>query len=1098
MAVTNSNYKGNIEIISGFTPKGGAGTFPLVEAKDVLAVGTARLDYILDGMSLSASKNIKSYVDGAVSSESTRVEGSIRSDLGNKSDSANASGSVYARIAANVANTSTNTSNIATNASNINTLTSRLGEAGNAANSGGNAFQRIAKNAADITALNATVAGLGGGFVATSTAKTASASASDKQKLWVYTGTTGTWTQNHWYYWNGSAWADGGAAGGITIDANPFDLNSPASGASGMAADSGLVSHALGSLSSDLDRKAAEAANGYKIVTYIPEPITGKNININGNQITYVNSTDWLATTSIPIDDQTQYIIVSTNYSNNVIGIFVDADGTLLIQRNDFNPSANTKISTIAPYKNGARFFIASIHKNYFTKLRARCYVPSNSYKSNNVVFNTSAVTKITQQSKMSITIDTDSKLIGFTASSHRFYEYGGYYSAYNLTDTFSFAGKANTTISFYEDFDLKKIVNAPPINGRFVLSVWLGSTGSIADFYAPDFVDVLLNNVYQESAVFANLTDRIYNNKIKPIENNTTALLKYPGHAFVYHCPPIYIDTNNKTITFKSGHYILDYGYIDLNSDKVVSISGYNNNTCLFKIARSSASAWDNNVVIVSGGDNLTNKDVYIMCVYFANNNVSIYNDRSPVFAQPGVMENIYINGKRLTFNSQSNYFDPIKLHGSRSYSSSVGCVNYQDIGSTELAHIILYGQSLSLGWECPECITTQTVPNAYMIGNMVTINHGNAQGITMESLYSRVTTVGHEHPLVACGHAFTKLYNRYKDKNQKFIFTSCGEGGRTIEQLSKNATSTTHYNDEFIDAINSGKALATNRNTTISCPAIIFMQGEWNYNSNNTGLTPNSNCDTTKDGYKGLLLRLKNDMQADIMAKYQQTSPPMFFIYQTAGAYISNVDMTITKAQQEFADENPDVQLLSSTYFTPDYSGGHLSTNGYRWYGEMVAKQMYQFFVKGENTNRLYVESVDVTASHIYLHYHVPYLPLVLDTYTKESIADFGYRVIANDNDVAIASVTINNNTVILRMSKLLYGEIKIIYAGAGRAGSGNLRDSDPYLSMYTYYDDRQTSPNKRENYTPKDKNGNYIYNKPYPMYNWADHFYYSTTLV
>lgn len=117
----------------------------------------------------------------------------------------------------------------------------------------------------------------------------------------------------------------------------------------------------------------------------------------------------------------------------------------------------------------------------------------------------------------------------------------------------------------------------------------------------------------------------------------------------------------------------------------------------------------------------------------------------------------------------------------------------------------------------------------------------------------------------------------------------------------------------------------------------------------------------------------------------------------------------------------------------------------------------------------------------------FRVPVLPLVFDNWTKESRTNNGFRIFKDDTEVSIVDMTIVNNRVILITdTDLTTGTIEITYAGQGPVGSGNLRDSDEFNSMYTYYDDRETAPSKREAYTPKDKDGNYIYGKKYPMYN------------
>ena len=50
----------------------------------------------------------------------------------------------------------------------------------------------------------------------------------------------------------------------------------------------------------------------------------------------------------------------------------------------------------------------------------------------------------------------------------------------------------------------------------------------------------------------------------------------------------------------------------------------------------------------------------------------------------------------------------------------------------------------------------------------------------------------------------------------------------------------------------------------------------------------------------------------------------------------------MPIVMSQIELAEENSDVVLLNPHYAMPDYDGGHLSTNGYRWYGELMSKSL------------------------------------------------------------------------------------------------------------------------------------------------------------
>lgn len=429
----------------------------------------------------------------------------------------------------------------------------------------------------------------------------------------------------------------------------------------------------------------------------------------------------------------------------------------------------------------------------------------------------------------------------------------------------------------------------------------------------------------------------------------------------------------------------------------------------------------------------------------------------------------------------------------------SAVGNLQYEEIGEADYNQIILYGQSLSMGWECPEVITATPINGNYMVGNNPLINHGNNHDETLHPLIAVKWSGGGEQPIVGCVNSFSKLYRRFVNKSQMFIGSSAGEGGQSIERLSKECTNVSgsvvdnnYYHIEFLRLLDQTKAAVDAESKTVNCSAILYMQGEHNYTGSGLGMTPGTEATKDKDEYKTLLMTLKNNMQADIMEKYGQTQKPLFFIYETAGVYINNKEMTINMAQIEFAQENDDVFLLHPTYPTPDYNGGHLSTNGYRWYGELMAKSLYDVLVRGEHYKPVFPTNYTINKNQLIIDFYVPVPPLVLDTWTKETITNMGFIVYNNSTEISITDVTVKSTSVVLTCASELSGIVEVIYAGQGRSGSGNLRDSDTYRSYYSYFDDRKTAPSKRENYTPRDQKGKYIYSKPYPMYNWCVNFY------
>ncbi len=408
----------------------------------------------------------------------------------------------------------------------------------------------------------------------------------------------------------------------------------------------------------------------------------------------------------------------------------------------------------------------------------------------------------------------------------------------------------------------------------------------------------------------------------------------------------------------------------------------------------------------------------------------------------------------------------------------------------------IILYGQSLGQGWEAARAITTTPVAGNYMLGDCVLMKYNNDKK-ELNPLIATTWPNGGEQPLVSCVNVFSEMYRNKIDENQKFIAMTAGEGGQTIEQLSKDCTNPAAnlYQTTFLRILDNTLQALVSSQSTVACPAILFMQGEWNCAEpswyEGRGLTPGTNATTKKAEYKTLLLKLKNDMQADIMQKYGQDEKPVFFIYQTSGMYIKNKEMDVPMAQVEFAEENDDVVLLNPHYGLPDYGGGHLSTNGYRWFGELAALSLANTFIEKNDTKPVCPEQYEIKGSTLTISYQVPYPPLVFDTYTTIKMPNYGFTVYTNKSLNTIENIQVVDGTKVeITCRNPLAGNVEIVYAGQRTVGTGNLRDSNPASSYYSYYNDSGDS--RKESYTPKDEDGLLLYGQPYPLQNWAIAFY------
>lgn len=294
--------------------------------------------------------------------------------------------------------------------------------------------------------------------------------------------------------------------------------------------------------------------------------------------------------------------------------------------------------------------------------------------------------------------------------------------------------------------------------------------------------------------------------------------------------------------------------------------------------------------------------------------------------------------------------------------------------------------------------------------------------------------------------------------------------------------------YEKGFLLPMAQLKAVEDNDNKTIGCPAIVWMQGE-------------SDSSNSKEYYKEKLLKLKNDMQTDIMSIFNQDEKPLFFCYMLAKT--SQKQNTVMMAIAECCEENDDMILIAPIYAMPDYNNLHLSSNGNRWYGEYIAKSTYRALVLGLRDSCVVPYQYLVEGSKLKIKVNAPRLPLVLDTWTVQEVPQAGFKVWKDNVEVTISNISLYGDEITLHCSEdISNGVIEVSYAGYNStdnthySGTGNVRDSDRWQALQTYWDDtndKGTIDNNSEiTYRPKTKDGESLIGKLYPMQNWLQNFY------
>jgi len=439
----------------------------------------------------------------------------------------------------------------------------------------------------------------------------------------------------------------------------------------------------------------------------------------------------------------------------------------------------------------------------------------------------------------------------------------------------------------------------------------------------------------------------------------------------------------------------------------------------------------------------------------------------------------------------------------------------NTINAGNIQYKHFIIYGQSLSTGHQSYPVISTENIPGNYMIGDQIWINYKNTNFSTFNPLIGTISNTfktQSNHMTRAAGTVAecplfgTVNHLQLKQPGQIILASSCGTGGMSIEQLSKESQTTVLYSD-FTKAITSAASIVKAAGNSISCPAIFWMQGEWNYVGNGTGLTTGSLPTPDKNAYKSLMLTLKNNMQTDVQTTYSQTDKPLFFCYQTGVSYIRGKEQNIGMAQLEASNEQPDIICAGPVAQMTD-RGGHLDANGYRWYGEMLAKAFYRTTVLKEKFKPLQPSKISRTtkSNELKIDFLVPVKPLVMDSLLLAKVKDYGFEVYLSNVKQTIKSVRIVDASIYIECTTPLIGVVEVCYAGQNTAGNGNLRDSDPYQSFFQYIDlDKKKTDGSffyprdaaettlRPAFEPKDATGAVIYNQFYPLYNFGVSFYY-----
>ena len=424
---------------------------------------------------------------------------------------------------------------------------------------------------------------------------------------------------------------------------------------------------------------------------------------------------------------------------------------------------------------------------------------------------------------------------------------------------------------------------------------------------------------------------------------------------------------------------------------------------------------------------------------------------------------------------------------------------------------HVIAYGQSLSSGWEGWPALSVTPRHDSLMIGDSVnSTNESGANWVPAGEAAFRplVATVMTKAPAgevlgaadvaalpvgtAALGETVLEgALDHWRGRQLalrtthgwdafagQFVASSCGVGGRTIEQLSPGATPPLFERPRM--AAQLGKQLADQAGGSYGVAALVWLFGE------NNSVAAGGTQD------RGEFVRLSASLQAafnrEIVAGIaMQDRSPAIFTHQVSGIYVRDANaMSVPMAQLDCAYGLANWYLAAPSYPVTE-KGGHLDPNGYRWLGQQFGKVMHKVLDLGEGWKPLHPLHATWRGTHVLVDFHVPHPPLAFSPcYVRTrsaSFADGGFSVTDDDGPIAVLAAAVVADVCVLLVLERVPGATPTLWYGgqAGHGGYGNLRDSDPTeaSAVYEYRDGSGQYPGAN---IPD------LIGKPYPLWNWC----------
>lgn len=355
----------------------------------------------------------------------------------------------------------------------------------------------------------------------------------------------------------------------------------------------------------------------------------------------------------------------------------------------------------------------------------------------------------------------------------------------------------------------------------------------------------------------------------------------------------------------------------------------------------------------------------------------------------------------------------------------------------------ILSTGQSLSVGVaSTPALTTTQPYSNLMLSGgNGGTGSGGSFIPLVEASVETISSSMANTITANDTGNDFDVAVGLH------------GVSGYTYSQLKKG---TSPYNTGMTQVTNA-KSAALSLSRVLRVIGVTTIHGETDNFNGVSGAT-----------YQSYLEEWQNDYDSDVKAITGQTRDIPLFLDQMSSfmsSYANDATSEIPIYQYLASLDNPgDIILVAPKYYFNYSDRHHLTGASSRWLGEYYGKVIKKVTIDNETWRPLSPTSVLRSGNVIYVDFHVPAGVLAFDTTIVSARTNYGFEYYDTTASASISSVEIlDSDTVKVTLSGVPTGanqRLRYAYTGvpgtntgAQNAGSaaGNLRDTDPYPSLY-----------------------------------------------